>query len=37
MFLAIDPVSKSNDVEFHENVGGIIGAEFLRAVIKAFP
>jgi hypothetical protein len=28
MFLAIDPVPKSTDVEFHDDEDRIIGAEF---------
>ena len=37
MFLAIDRVSKFTYVEFHERVGSMIGAAFLRAAIEAFP
>ena len=37
MFLAIDRVSKFTYVEFHENVGKMDGAAFLRGVVAAFP
>ena len=36
-FLAIDQVSKFTYVEFHDSVGKINGADFLRGVINAFP
>ncbi len=37
MFLAIDRVSKFAYVEFHERIGSMVGANFLRAVAEAFP
>lgn len=37
LFLAIDRVSKFTYVEFRDDVGKINGADFLRAVVKAFP
>ena len=37
LFLAIDRVSKFTYVEFKDDVGKMNGAEFLRAVVQAFP
>ncbi len=37
MFLAIDRVSKFTYVEFHPRLSTMIGAAFLRSVVKAFP
>ena len=37
LFLAIDRVSKFTFVEFRDDVSKMNGAEFLRAVVRAFP
>ena len=37
MFLAIDRVSKFTYVEFRDDMGKMNGADFLRAVVEAFP
>jgi transposase-like protein len=37
MFLAIDRVSKFTFVAFHERIGKMNGAAFLRGVVEAFP
>ena len=37
MFLAIDHVSKSTKVEFHDRAGKMDGSAFLLSVVDVFP